>query len=131
MTTPDRLDALAAAALRAIANEAARAVTEPRRFHENQDNRQQALSHAVAEARRIADEIDQSRRSLVAENKALREERANFINAAGAVAYAVDRIPPSGSRMTQAAERRMREAVNLMDAALIPPAALHREDGAS
>lgn len=36
-----------------LANEAARAVTEPKRFHENEDGRQQALSRALAEVRLI------------------------------------------------------------------------------
>ena len=60
-------------------------------------------------------------RELVAAVRERDELRENFTNAAGAVAYAVDRLPPSGSKMTQAAERRMREAVYLMDAALIQP----------
>jgi hypothetical protein len=34
-----------------LADEAAGAVTEPRRFHENEDERQQALSQRVAAAR--------------------------------------------------------------------------------
>jgi hypothetical protein len=34
-----------------LADEAAGAVTEPRRFHENKDERQQALSQRVAAAR--------------------------------------------------------------------------------
>lgn len=39
------------AALRELADEAACAVCEPRRFHENEDDRQQRLGQAIAKAR--------------------------------------------------------------------------------
>lgn len=42
------------AALDSLADEAARAVCEPRRFHDNEDQRQQALGQAVARARLAA-----------------------------------------------------------------------------
>lgn len=40
-----------AEAVERLADEAARAVTEPRRFHENEEGRQQALGTKTAQAR--------------------------------------------------------------------------------
>ena len=62
MTTPiDELAGLRAAA-RTLAGEAARTVAEPRRFHENEGHRQQALGRAVA-AVRLALRKDRAARS--------------------------------------------------------------------
>lgn len=48
----------AAEALTALANEASRAVTEPRRFHENENHRQQTLGQVIANARLVVSEVD-------------------------------------------------------------------------
>ena len=47
-------------AARMLANEAATAVTEPRRFHENEDSRQQRLGRSVSLVRAALDKVGET-----------------------------------------------------------------------
>jgi hypothetical protein len=55
------------------------------------------------------------------------EGREALRDAAAAIAYAIEKLPPSGGRMSQAAERRFTEAMAMLDAALAAEAADSRE----
>jgi hypothetical protein len=57
-----------------------------------------------------------------AADRAIAELRREVEDAAAAIAYAIDRLPPPRGRMTQAARQRADDALEFLDAVLIDKA---------